>query len=292
MKKVAIMIDSEFGFSEVEAREKGFFFIPVVITIDGKEGYSGVDYTLEYIYDNLKEDTEFKTAASKLGMFQEEYRKALKDHEHVLFIGISKHLSSQINSARIAAEEDEFKGKVTVYDSEFIGPWLLNLSDKLLKMIDEDSELESFISILDKQRGNMFAWLFPKNLERLYASGRLSKAQYVAGSLLKITPVSPIVNGSLTGAGVIKTRSPEKAILAIVENTIEKVNELREQGFKVKILSVNLGRETEKIIALEEAFKESGYPVEQRTWLPAAIVGHVGIGGVGAGIAIDSDDDE
>lgn len=286
-KNVAIMIDSECGWSEEESRSKGFNFVPISITMDGKTGWSGVDMTLDYIYDNLKSDTVYKTAATPVGMIEEEYDKALKSAEHVIFIPLSKHLSSQINSAKLAASDSRFEGKVTVYDSEFIGPWLLLLTNKLIELMDRNAKLNEFIEILDEQRGDMFAWLFPRSLDRVYASGRLTKAQYMAGNLLKITPVMPVINGSISGTGIVKTRSVEKALNEVVKKTIEKYNELIIQGKNAKILTALLGRDNEEIKMLESKFEEKGYKVHGRTWVPAAIVGHVGLGGVGAGVAIE-----
>ncbi|NQX83453.1 MAG: DegV family EDD domain-containing protein [Mycoplasmataceae bacterium] len=285
-KKVAIMIDSEFGWSEKEARKKGFNFIPVVIIMDEVEGFSGVDYTLEYIYKNLNKDTIFKTSSSKLGMFEEEYRKALKTADHVLFIGISKHLSGQVNSAKLISESDEFKGKVTIYDSEFIGPWLLHLNDIIIKMMKENQSLENFIKLLDTQKNKMFSWLFTENLDRLYASGRLSKTQYMAGTLLKITPIIPIINGSISKNEIVKTRSVKKGLTTIVKNSINKYNELLKNGNDAEIMTICLGPENDNLIMLEKIFEELGYKIKKRSWLPAAILGHVGLGGVGAGIAV------
>ncbi len=285
-KKVAFMIDSEMGWSEKQAREKGYFYVPVIFYWNGKEGLSGIDYTLEYMYENLTKETDFKTSASSIGLFQEEYRRALKEAEHILFVPISKHFSSQINAARMAADDPEFEGKVTIYDSEFIGPWLLVADKRLESMVKHDAPLEKFIETLDRQRGNMRAWLFPKNLERLKASGRLSKTAYMAGTLLKVLPITPIINGMLDPTGVVKTRSPEKAINKIVENCIELYEELKADGNDVEILFTTCGSIETNIYVdmLKKAFAEKGHPDVPATWLPAAVVGHVGLGGIGAGV--------
>lgn len=285
-RKVAIMIDSEVGWSEKEARKMGFFYVPIVIYWNDKQGYSGIDYDLKFIYDNLDKNTDFKTATSEIGMIQDEYRKALKTADHVLFIPISKHLSSQVNSGKIAADDDEFRDKVTVYDSEFIGPWILAMSEKLVEMMKNDSTLDEYLKILDESRGNMFGWLFPKNLERLKASGRLSKAAYIAGSLLRIVPVTPIINGKLSSEGIIKTRSVDKALDVIVKNSIKKYKELTKKGLNVEILFVILGKENDELKKLKKKFSDNGFENVGKTWLPPAVVGHVGLNGLGAGVSI------
>ncbi len=289
MKKVAIMIDSEFGITETEARELGFNFVPVIIIFDGKEMKSNVDLTLDFIYKNLTPKTDYKTAAPKYGDIENEYREALKTHEHVLYIPISKHLSSTYNTAKLIADEDEFKGKVTVYESEFIGPWIMYYKERLLNMMAADAPLQDYIDILSLQNdGVMKAWLFPKNLDRVYASGRLSKAQYLAGSLLKITPVMPVIQGAINNGGVIKTRSIAKAINTVVENTIAYKDELESQGKEAEMLiaCLDMPERNEFLSMMKDAFKEKGYKNIKETWLPPAITGHVGIGGVGAGCVI------
>ncbi len=293
-KKVAIMIDSEFGWSEKEARERGYFFVPIVFEINGKKGYSGVDYTLDWIYENLEHDTTFKTSTSEMGMIQEEYKKALEVADHVLYIPLTKHFSSQMNSARLAAVDAGIEDKVTVYESEFISPWQLVMNDKLMGMMKRDASLEEFVEVLDMQRGNMFAWLFPNGLERLKASGRLSKAAYMAGTLLKITPVTPVTNGMLDPNGVVKARSKDKALDKIVDNTINKFNEMKEKGLDVQILLAVLGNEegNEFVEELRSKFNAKGIPEVPATWISGAVVGHVGLGGIGAGVAMKFDPED
>ncbi len=292
-KKVAIMIDSEFGWSEKEARAKGYFFVPIIFEIDGVKGYSGIDYTLEWMYQNLKDDTVFKTSTTEIGTIQDEIKKALEHAEHVLYIPLTKHFTSQGNTARLAAEELGVSDKFTVYDSEFISPWMLSMDKNLIEMMESDASLEEFIDLLEQQRGNMFAWLFPNGLERLKASGRLSRAAYIAGTLLKITPVTPVLNGMLDPNGVVKARSKDKALDKIVDNTIAKYNEMKAEGKKVKILLAVLGNEAGNAFVeeLRAKFVAKGIPEVPATWISGAVVGHVGLGGIGAGVALDFDKD-
>ena len=188
--------------------------------------------------------------------------------------------------ARIAADDPEFEDKITIYNSEFIGPWLMTMENQLLDMMKRDAELEDFIELLDSQKGKMFGWLFPTNLDRLYGSGRLSRAQYMAGNLLKIIPVMAVENGNITDTEIIKKRSIEKALKVIVEKNIKKYKEYKNEGLDPQILTTVLGYENAEIRLLEKMFSEKGYKDTIRTWIPSAIVGHVGIGGVGAGVTV------
>ncbi len=293
MKKIGVLIDSEFGLSEKEARDSGFYFVPVVINWNNKEMLSGVDATLDFIYKNLNKEVEFKTAAPTIGAITKEYRRALSECEKIIVIPISKHLSSTYNVFKLVSKENEFKDKVTVYESEFIGPWALIHKERLINMVKNDATIEEIVKLLDVQRGNMIAWLFPGSLERVYASGRLTRAQYMAGSLLKIKPVMQIINGRIDNSSVVKARSSEKAIKIIVKNTVEIYKEKKKEGLEPIIMFATLGdpEENEYTEILKEIFEKEGFKNVPITWLPPAIVGHVGTGGIGSGILIKVDDE-
>lgn len=282
--KIAIMVDSSIGLTEKECRQKGLFFVPIVIDWNGKERLSGVDIDLDYMYENLNKDTKFGTAACKMSHIEEEYKKALKDNDHVVYIPISKHLSSTINTARIVAEN--FKGKVTIYDSEFIGPWLLLIVDILSNLTKNASSLEEVIKVIDESSEVMTGWLFPHNLERLYASGRMSKSQYLAGSLLKVTPVLTVEDGKLDKYPVKKTKSPTKAINYIYENCMNAISEFQRKGMEYKLVIITLGKKenNEYVDEFLSKFKDIKDLEIEFLWLPPAILGHVGKGGIGAGI--------
>lgn len=291
MKAVKVLVDSEFGLTEKEARDAGFGFVPILIEWDGKEMKSGIDATLEFIYANLTKETTFKTSAPTIGSIEEEYRRNLKEAEHVFVICLSKHLSSAVNVFELVARDPEFNGKVTVYDSEFIGPWALLNKERLISMMEANAPVEKYTRLLDKQEGNMWAWLFPGNLDRAYASGRLSKAQYLAGSLLRITPVMPVINGRIDNGGVVKTRSEEKAIIAVVDNTVNKFKELKDVGLDPIIMIARVNSESGSVHMdrIKEEFSKHGFENVPVTWLPPAVVGHIGIDGIGAGVAIKID---
>jgi len=289
MKKVALIIDSSFGLTEKQANEYGMYFVPIIITIDGQEKRAGINMDLNWFYENLKDDSEFKTSACLPIDIINEWRKALKDNDHVLHIPISKHISSTMNSAKLISQSNEFKDKVTVYNSEYIGPWFLSIVPQLREMIKSDVPLEEYIKLLDNVQTHMVGWIIPKNLERLYRSGRITKMQYIGGSVLKIVPVLKINGGRLDQDEVVKKRSNKKAISYIVNNIISNIKNINADNKKAKIIIVVLEKQENspylKLICDE--FKKKGY--QNYTILPLAstLLGHIGLGGIGAISAIN-----
>ncbi len=90
--------------------------------IDGKEYKDGIDLTQDDLVNMMNSNTEIATAAATLGDIEKAYKDALEEADHVVYLPLTKGLSSSYNNAVMVANEDEFKGKVSVVDSEYITP--------------------------------------------------------------------------------------------------------------------------------------------------------------------------
>ncbi len=84
----------------------------------------------------------------------------------------------------------------------------------------------------------MQGYVIPGTLDYLYKGGRITKTQYLAGSLLKIFPIVKVENGSLNDNDIIKGRTISKAIDKMIERVLKERDELMKQkekkGRKVK----------------------------------------------------------
>jgi|GEM_PF-2256162 len=113
--------------------------------------------------------------------------------------------------------------------------------------------------------------------------------QYIGGSVLKIVPVLKINGGRLDQDEVVKKRSNKKAISYIVNNIISNIKNINADNKKAKIIIVVLEKQENspylKLICDE--FKKKGY--QNYTILPLAstLLGHIGLGGIGAISAIN-----
>ncbi|RLA68292.1 MAG: hypothetical protein DRQ78_01225 [Epsilonproteobacteria bacterium] len=92
--------------------------------MDGVDKKPGLDITTQELYDYLAKNTQAKITTSQVSPadLTDTFREGLKRAKHVLYIPISQGLSSTMSTAIAIARQDEFKGKVTVYQSNFITP--------------------------------------------------------------------------------------------------------------------------------------------------------------------------
>jgi fatty acid-binding protein DegV len=92
-EKIALVVDSTCGYSKKEAEKMGMFYVPVILTIDGKDFNDGVDVVEKDFIKTINTDMKIKTAAPSPKTFQDVYRKALKDHDKVFYFGYTSKMS-------------------------------------------------------------------------------------------------------------------------------------------------------------------------------------------------------
>ena len=279
--KVKVVFDSSCGLSKQEAEKMGFGYVPIIVEFEGKEYESGVNIDDKFLFKNMNKTTKVKTAAVKLGQLEEIFDDASEKYDEILFISLSKHLSS-INSLGITLAKKY--DNVKVYDSEFITPWLTHILDDIKKLA-ETSDMNSIIKMLDKYKGKMYGWLIPSNMDALYAGGRISKAQYLVGSLAKITPIIAVDNGSINEHDVIKARGLEKAINKTIEAVEKRVAEYKDK--EIIIFTSSFDNDENRDI-LKNKIKNSNlssYELKDYKF-SSEIIAHVGPGAIAIGIII------
>jgi fatty acid-binding protein DegV len=121
--KIKMMFDSSVGMSKQEIESKGAIFSPIIIEIDGKDYEDGVNIDEAKLEDFMNNGEHiYRTAAISQGRLAETFREGLKEADAIVFLPISKGLSSSYNNAAMVAKEEEFKGKVFVIESLYASP--------------------------------------------------------------------------------------------------------------------------------------------------------------------------
>lgn len=275
-KEITLMFDSSCGYTQKEIISKGGAFIPILVDINGNEYKSGINLTtteLEKIYDK---NTKIKTAACTLGDLEKVFEETLKKSKKVFYISLSKALSSTNQTAKMLSESDKFKGKVFVYDSLFISIFTRRIVDKIFDLVDNQKYNEKELSKwLDQYKnGKMIGWLVPESLEFLYRGGRITKLQYTLGSLFRIIPIIPAIEGAIN-SGVEKVKSLKKAH-ALVADKVEA--EYKKDKSEKEIIFTYSHDGEENWLEVKKLLIEKGIPEQafHHTILTAEIIAHVG----------------
>ncbi len=184
--KLGIIIDSASGWTRKDAERKGWGYVPIFITINGKEFRDGVDIDDQQFYSSLDINDEVSTAAASPKELLNVYTVMSKKYDQVLYIPLSQPLSSHTSIAQKIAEE--FKN-IHVLNSKCVGPSIIHLSTLAQKLAQEGIPIKEIIKRVNAGINKTQGMILIKSMDWLKKGGRISKSTAMLGNLLSIIPI-------------------------------------------------------------------------------------------------------
>lgn len=221
--KVAILTDSNSGITQDEANKLGVFVLPMPFTIGGQEYKEDINLSQEEFYDKLMNNAEVFTSQPAVGEVTQLFDNILKDYDQIVHIPMSSGLSGSCQTALMLAEEDEYKGKVYVVDSQRIS--VTQKYDVLdaLELSKQGKNAKEIHDILMENKLNATIYITVNTLEYLKKGGRITAAAAALGGLLKIKPILTIQGEKLDSYQ--KTRTMAKANKIMIDATMKDIKE-------------------------------------------------------------------
>ena len=221
--KVAIMTDSNSGITQKEANELGIFVLPMPFTINGQEFEEDINLTQDEFYDKLMTVAEVFTSQPAAGEVTKFFDNILKEYDQIVHIPMSSGLSGSCQTALMLIEEDEYKGKVYVVDSQRIS--VTQKWDVLdaLALSKQGKDAKEIHDILMDNKLNASIYITVNTLEYLKKGGRITPAAAALGGLLKIKPILTIQGEKLDSFQ--KTRTMAKASKIMIDAITKDIKE-------------------------------------------------------------------
>lgn len=215
--KIGYIVDSSCGLSKEEAEKRGWLYLSIKLTIDGKEYNDGVDLTTEEFYQKINIENVCKTAATSPGETISIFDKATKQFDEVIVYGLSTELSSQTENLMHTAKEYK---NIRVISSKGVGNAIVKDLEEVANINDPDVVFDK-LSQLTKQQWGL---AFPRILKWLVRGGRISPAIANMANLLKIIPIIKFENGALDkyGKGRVFSKTILKSAAAIKKDHPDK----------------------------------------------------------------------
>ena len=202
-------------------------------------------------YDAIRSGAEVKTGLISSGIFEDTFREILEQDKDILYFSLSKNISGNYNSARIAAEElmdsGEYSHKIRLIDSlnaslaqGILAIYASEMRDKGMAFDDVADELETYPA-------RMNGVFTVGDLKYLSRTGRISGTSALIGNVLSI---KPILRGNKDGYIVQykKCRGRKSALNELISLVCDNIVEPEKQ-----ILG----------IAHADAYEDSLYIMEQ-----------------------------
>lgn len=228
--------------------------VPMVFTLDGEEILHYPDernMTIEEFYQKLREGKTSVTSQINPVTYVDFLTPILENGEDVLYITFTSGMSGTYQSALLAKgmlEEDFPERKIYVVDSLCASAGLGYFMNLVGQKMEEGYSLEELRDWAIENRNRVAHWFTVEDLFHLQRGGRLSFAEAMLGSALKIKPIISVDDeGKLYVENKVRgnKKSEEYMISKILEdmdpgeNTVFVAHadcEERAVAFKEKIL--------------------------------------------------------
>lgn len=286
--KIAIMTDSNSGFSEKAAKELGIFLLPMPIIIEETTCYEGIDLTEEQFYNHLTQGENITTSQPSPADLMDMWDDILSQgYDQIIHIPMSSGLSNSCATALTLAQE--YDGKVFVVDNHRISVTLKASVLEAKKMAEQNYSAAQIKEHLEKHAYDSSIYIAVDTLEYLKKGGRITPAAATFGKVLNIKPVLTIQGGKLDAFAKVRGMKKAKNILI---NALKNDLETRFQNIdsaNIIIGAAGAGLTSEQENELKELISEH-FPMYDFYYdaLSLSISTHTGPGAMGVGIAIRS----
>jgi DegV family protein with EDD domain len=217
---VGVVTDSAANLPEDLARDLNIQVVPLYLRFGDSVYRDGVDLTPADFYERLARDGEAaSTAAPSPGDFQEAFERA--GHDEIVCVTVDSSMSSCQQQAMLAAKH--FSGRVVFVDSKSasMGEGFVAVeAARSAAAGDGLAEVEARANELVR-RTRLLAMV--DTFEFLRKSGRVTKLQAYAATMLDIKPVFGFKQGEVIP--VARSRTRRRAVARIVEGTLEELGD-------------------------------------------------------------------
>lgn len=211
---VAVVVDSTADIPEQLREELNISVVPLTILF-GKEAFlDGVELTNDQFYSRLIEgNVHPSTSQPSPGAFAEMYERLAQNHEGIISIHISGHLSGTVRSAQQATELVP-QVPIRVIDSTSVSMGVGFLGIEAARMAQAGKSLDEIAQRIESMTPNVRLWAVLDTLKYLERGGRIGRTRAFLGTLLNVKPMIQIRGEVLPSEQV---RTHKKAIARMVE---------------------------------------------------------------------------
>ena len=206
-----IFVDSGSSIKHDELEKYNVELIPLKILIGDKEYFDdGIDLTIDNFYKLLEEEKTFpKTSLPQLDILEKRVTDYTNLGDEVVIITISSKISGENNALKMLFEDNK---KVLVLDSKVAVGGIRLIVDYLNR--NKDIPFDKIEQKVNEFIPRIQIMAIPETLRNLLKGGRLSKTEWLLGSILQIKPTIGFKDGKVKVLS--KNRGLKKAMKEVV----------------------------------------------------------------------------
>ena len=182
------------------------YIIPIRVMLGDDDYLDGVNLDNDVFYDRIINDKVFpKTSLPPLVDVEDVVEEYTKQGDDVIILAMASGISGTYNALRLTFEDN---AKVHVIDTISAVGGVRILVNEINKYRDSKS-VEELCQMVEELKKRIVIYAIPETLLYLHRGGRLSKVEYILGSVIGIKPIIGIADNKVKmlgkGIGLVRT---------------------------------------------------------------------------------------
>ncbi len=211
-----IFVDSGSSIKNEELAKYNVELIPLKILIGEKEYLDdGIDLPIDKFYKLIEEEKQFpKTSLPQLDVLEKRVTEYTNNGDEVVIITISSKISGENSALKVLFEDNK---NVLVLDSMLAVGGIRLIVDFLNR--NQDIPFDKIQERVNEFIPKVQIMAIPETLKNLLKGGRLSKTEWLLGSILQIKPTIGFKDGKVRVLS--KNRGLKKAMKEVATKLAE-----------------------------------------------------------------------
>jgi DegV family protein with EDD domain len=275
---IKIIVDSSTDLPAELLKEYDIRLIPQRIYLEGVEYFDKVTIDTDEVYEAMRRGITPMTSIPRPVDVKEAFVQCCRREDDFIYIAISSKLSGTYQLAMSILEEvkEEYReAKMQVVDSKSGSTAAGLIALQAAKLARAGVAFEEIVEQLTELADHVEHVFFVGDLKWLVMGGRLTRSDGLIGNILNIKPILHVRDGEVEL--LERVRGRKKALTAIVDIVEDKIKD-----FPKQTIGISHAGDLELVDGLREMLiKRLGLEDIITNKIGAALVSHLGIGGVG-----------
>jgi DegV family protein with EDD domain len=254
--------------------------------INGECCYEETTLSRQKFFKELESGADVSTSQPSPEEVMQIWNQGLQEYEEILYMPISSGLSGSCETARVIAQEEEYKGRVYVVDNGRVSTPAHRSVLDMLELIKEGYSAVQIQQIMEKARDKMVIYVAVKSLAYLKKGGRIKPTVAAIGTILNIKPILKFDVGTLDSykncRGFAKAK---KTMIEAIQHDLQTTFKTEYEKGAVHLLAASSASQEETqqwVKEVQEAFPNMDVLCDD---LSLGVSCHIGPGGLGIGLS-------
>lgn len=243
-----VFVDSGSSIKQEEKEKYQVEIIPLNLLLGEKEYLDGINLEMDEFYKFLIDEKGFpKTSLPDLDEVQNRVNKCVEAGDDVIILTISSLISGTHNAISMLFKDES---KVRVVDSKMAVGGIRLLVDEINK--NRDKSVDEIVEKVNALIPRIKIMAIPETLNYLLRGGRLSKMDWLLGSMLNVKPIIGFKDGKVS---VLAKKMGLKNGMVYIVNALKEF-ECDENYEIIPSYTYNKGNVDKLIAMTDEKFKK------------------------------------